>query len=527
MVLASLGNKITKALQDMAGAEVLDDKVVDKMLNTIATALLMSDVDVKIVKKMQNDVRQSCSIDSMASGVNKRKVVQQAVIKGLTDMLDSKKMPFKPKRGKSNVYMFVGLQGSGKTTSCMKLAYYYKRKGWKVLLVCADTFRAGAYDQLKQNATKAKVAYYGSYTERDPCVVAEKGVELARNEKYEIIIVDTSGRHKQESALFEEMQMVHQAVDPDEVIFVMDSSIGQAAKLQAKAFQDSVDVGSIIVTKMDNKNTRGGGALSAVAATGSPVTFIGTGEKMDAFERFDAESFVGQLLGMGNIKGLMDIFQDQGVMESQEKLVKKITSKGEFTFRDMRDQFQTIMGMGSLGKIMGMIPGLKNLMGDGREEQSQARMKRFMTILDSMTNKELDGDNSVFNKEPSRIIRVARGAGVTERAVVEVMETFKPFKKIAAKLKTLGKNGLDLSKMRGNQANMTINNLASAMSPQMLQNMGGLGNFQKMMQQMGGMGGLSNMMGGAGGMPDMKKMQQMMAQMGMAGKKKKIRRVRR
>jgi len=230
---------------------------------------------------------------------------------------------------------------------------------------------------------------------------------------------------------------------------------------------------------------------------------------------------------MGNIKGLMDIFQDQGVMESQEKLVKKITSKGEFTFRDMRDQFQTIMGMGSLGKIMGMIPGLKNLMGDGREEQSQARMKRFMTILDSMTNKELDGDNSVFNKEPSRIIRVARGAGVTERAVVEVMETFKPFKKIAAKLKTLGKNGLDLSKMRGNQANMTINNLASAMSPQMLQNMGGLGNFQKMMQQMGGMGGLSNMMGGAGGMPDMKKMQQMMAQMGMAGKKKKIRRVRR
>jgi len=228
---------------------------------------------------------------------------------------------------------------------------------------------------------------------------------------------------------------------------------------------------------------------------------------------------------MGNLKGLMEVFQDQDVMKSQEKLVEKITKKGEFTFRDMRDQFQTIMGMGSLGKIMGMIPGFKNIMGEGREEESQARMKRFMTILDSMTNKELDGDNTIFNREPSRIERLARGAGVKLRDVHEVMETFKPFKRVAAKLKTLGKSGMDLSKMRGNQKNMTINNLASAMSPQMLQNMGGLGNFQKLMNSMGGMGGLGGLMGG-GGAPDMKQMQQMMAAMG-GGKKKKIRRVRR
>mmetsp|Transcript_13328 Transcript_13328/g.24140 ORF Transcript_13328/g.24140 Transcript_13328/m.24140 type:complete len:524 (-) Transcript_13328:296-1867(-) len=520
MVLAELGSKITNALREMSTSTVLDDKVVDKMLNTIATALLIANVDVKLVKQLQVDIKKECTIDTMASGVNKRKVIQQSVYRSLTNLLDSKKKPFRPKRGKPNVFMFVGLQGSGKTTSCTKLAYYYKRKGWKVILICADTFRAGAYDQLKQNATKAKVAYYGSYTERDPVTVAEAGVMKAKEERFDIIIVDTSGRHKQEDALFEEMQMVHKAVTPDEVIFVIDSSIGQAAKSQAAAFQSSVDVGSIIVTKMDNKNNKGGGALSAVAATGSPVTFIGTGEKMDAFDKFDAESFVGQLLGMGNLKGLMEVFQDKDVMESQEKLVKKITSKGEFTFRDMRDQFQTIMGMGSIGKIMGMIPGFKNLMGEGKEEESEKRIKRFMTILDSMTNKELDGDNTVFNREPSRIIRLARGAGVTERAVHEVMETFKPFKRVAAKLKTLGKSGLDFNKMRGNQKNMTINNLASAMSPQMLQNMGGMGNFQKLISQMGGMGG---MMGG--GMPDMKQMQQMMAQMGMGGrtKKKKIR----
>jgi len=533
MVLAELGTKITNAIKDMTNSDVVDDKVVNKMLNTIATALLMSDVDVKLVKSLQSEVKAECKIDDMASGVNKRRVIQQAVMRALTNLMDhrkydSKKKAFRPKRGKANIFMFVGLQGSGKTTSCMKLAYYYKRKGWKTILICADTYRAGAYDQLKQNATKAKVAYYGSYTERDPTVVAEKGVSRAKEEKFEIIIVDTSGRHKQEEALFEEMQMVHSAVTPHEVIFVMDSSIGQAAKLQAQAFQQSVDVGSIIVTKMDNKNSRGGGALSAVAATGSPVTFIGTGEKMDAFERFDAESFVGQLLGMGNLKGLMEVFQDKEVMQSQEKLVKKITSKGEFTFRDMRDQFQTIMGMGSIGKIMKMIPGMSGVLGNGREEQSEARFKRIMTILDSMTEKELDGDDSVFRKEYSRVIRLARGSGTNEIAVREVMETFKPFKRVAAKLKQLGKSGLDLSKMRGNQKNQAINNIASAMSPQVIQNLGGMANFQKMISSMGGMGGLGNMMGG-GGMPDMKKMQAMMAQMGMGagGKKKKIRRVRR
>ena len=372
----------------MATSTVIDDKVVAKMLNTIAIALLQADVDAKLVKRLQAQVKQDCSVDTMASGVNKRRAIQQSVMRALTSLLDPGKLAYKPKRGKPNVYMFVGLQGSGKTTSCTKLAYYFKRKGWKVILICADTFRAGAYDQLKQNATKAKVAYYGSYTERDPTVVAERGVEKAKEENFEIIIVDTSGRHKQEAALFEEMQMVHRAVSPDEVIFVMDSSIGQAARLQANAFQSAVDVGSIIVTKMDNKSSRGGGALSAVAATGSPVTFLGVGEKIDAFERFDAQGFVSQLLGMGNIRGLMDVFQDKKVMESQTKIVERITQKGsKFNYRDMRDQFQSMMGMGSLGKIMGMIPGMKGLLGDGKEEEIDKKFKEFMCLFDSMTEK--------------------------------------------------------------------------------------------------------------------------------------------
>lgn len=169
---------------------------------------------------------------------------------------------FKPKKSRSNVIMFVGLQGSGKTTTCTKLAYYYKRKGFRTCLVCADTFRAGAFDQLKQNATKAGIPFFGSYTEQDPVQIAREGVQKFKAESFEVIIVDTSGRHKQEADLFDEMKQIQEAVQPDQIIFVLDGAIGQAAESQATAFNGTVNIGSIIITKMDG-HAKGGGAISA------------------------------------------------------------------------------------------------------------------------------------------------------------------------------------------------------------------------------------------------------------------------
>lgn len=263
-------------------------------INQIALALLQADVDVKLVRKMQDNIKAQISLDDVNSGQNKRRLIHSVVIKELYNLLDAgpkdengKPIKKELKKGKTNVVMFVGLQGSGKTTTCTKYAYYYKKRGYKTALVCADTFRAGAYDQLKQNALKAKIPFYGSYTERDPAVVAEAGVEQFRKEKYDLIIVDTSGRHKQEAALFLEMQEVAKAVRPDEIIFVMDSSIGQAARDQAQAFKDAVPVGSIIITKLDG-HAKGGGALSAVAATNCPIIFVGTGEHIDEFGPYDA-----------------------------------------------------------------------------------------------------------------------------------------------------------------------------------------------------------------------------------------------
>ena len=161
-------------------------------------------------------------------------------------------------------------------------------------LICADTFRAGAFDQLKQNATKAQIPFYGSYTESDPVVIAREGVEKFKAENFEIIIVDTSGRHKQEDSLFEEMLQIQNVVDPDNIIFTMDASIGQACEAQAMAFKDQVDIGSVIITKLDS-HAKGGGALSAVAATKSPIIFIGTGEHIDEIEPYDTQGFISKL----------------------------------------------------------------------------------------------------------------------------------------------------------------------------------------------------------------------------------------
>jgi len=265
-----------------------------------------------------------------------------------------------------------------------------------------------------------------------------------------------------------------------------------------------VAVGSVIITKLDG-HAKGGGALSAVAATKSPIVFVGTGEHMDDFELFNTKSFVSRLLDMGDISGLLGILEDQKVLETvqQQELYKKITEgRGEFTFRDMREQFQNLLKLGPLSKVMSMIPGLSSVMGKGQEQESVDRIKRFMTIMDSMTANELDGDNTVFNKQPARVGRIARGAGVSIRQVHEVLETFKPFQKVARKMSSMGAAGLDRVTKAGPHGRMPgqvgARQLSSMFTPQMIQKMGGLGNIQNMMKKMssGSMpGGLQGLMG--------------------------------
>lgn len=489
MVLAELGQRLTGALASMSSAPVIDEATLDTCLKEIATALLQADVNVRLVANMRNNVKKRVNVEQLAQGLNKQRVIEKAVFDELCSMLDSGAEPkrLELKKGKSNVVMFVGLQGAGKTTTCTKYAYWHKKKGFKPALVCADTFRAGAFDQLKQNATKAQIPFFGSYQETDPAAIAASGVERFRAENRDLIIVDTSGRHKQEAALFEEMRAVAAAVNPDYVIFVMDGSIGQAAFDQAKAFHDSVDIGQVILTKLDG-HAKGGGALSAVAATSSPITFIGTGEHMHEFEDFEAKKFVARLLGRGDWGGFIDKVKDALPEEAaQEELLAKIT-KGEFTLRIMYEQFANIMKMGPMSQVMSMIPGFSNaIMPPGHEKESQARLKKFMTIMDSMTSKELDSSSTKLLSETSRIERWAKGSGAS---VMEVQFLLEEYKRLAKMFGTALK-GMKIPKnLKGdmNPRNMQANiaQMSRMLPPQMLKMMGGPGALQSLIKQMEG-----------------------------------------
>lgn len=269
MVLNDLGRRINAAFSDLGRTPTVDDAAVDSLLQSVAGALLESDVNVRYVAslrdRVRNDVKEALNGKGAAnqSEGQRKNAVQRAVFNELVRLVDPGGAPaFKPTKGKSGVIMFVGLQGSGKTTSCTKLALWYQKRGFKAGLVCADTFRAGAFDQLKQNAAKARIPFYGSYTETDPVAIAEAGVKSFKKARFDVIIVDTSGRHKQEQELFKEMIQIGEVTKPDQTIMVLDASIGQAAEAQSKAFKQAAGYGAILVTKLDG-HAKGGGAISA------------------------------------------------------------------------------------------------------------------------------------------------------------------------------------------------------------------------------------------------------------------------
>ncbi|KAF3641899.1 Signal recognition particle 54 kDa protein 2 [Capsicum annuum] len=358
----------------------------------------------------------------------RRTIILQAVYNELCKIFDSGKPSFAPQKGKPSVILFVGLQGSGKTTTCTKYAYHHQKMGWKPALVCADTSRAGAFDQLKQNATRAKWNHGGvpkSYTESDPVKIAVDGVEMFKKENCDLIIVDTSGCHKQEAALFEEVQQVSEATKPDLVIFVIDSTIGQAAFDQVQAFQQGVALGAVILTKMDG-HPKGGGALIACSklAPSRVVTgikawdvqscYYGNGPNMYDFEVFDVEPFVNGLIGMDHLSGLATTTWDTVSMDPE--LFLKY-SKGQFTLRIMYEQLQKALKRDPLGQV---------------EKECQFEYKRYVTMMESMTD---EGNPKPKIMTASRVMDIAKASGCLVHEVMEMLERYKCFTVITSNMK--------------------------------------------------------------------------------------------
>ncbi len=495
MVLGDLGKRINTALGELTQSSSINQELVDGILKEICTALLESDVNVRLVGGLRKSIKKRINLNEIPSGANKKRVIHKAIYDELVALVDPHTTPYVPKKGRPSVILFVGLQGAGKTTSCTKLALYYSRRGLRTCLVCADTFRAGAFDQLKQNATKANIPFYGSYVESDPVKLSRDGVEKFKKERFDVIIVDTSGRHRQADDLFEEMVQISDAVQPQQTIMVIDASIGQAAEAQSMAFKETAHIGAILISKMDGG--KGGGALSAVAATGTPIVFVGTGEHVHDLERFEPKAFISKLLGMGDIAGLMEHVQ---TLRLDQKDTMRHIQQGIFTLRDLRDQFSNIAKMGPLSKMAAMIPGMPSM--EGNDQEGSQGLKRMVTITDSMTEKELDSDGKLFIEQPTRMLRVARGSGTSLREVEDVLSQHRMMAQMA---KRFGKSGM-ASKMQGQQKP------GPGAKPGMLGNLANMAN----MAGMGGMGGNGEM--------DMNKMMQMMQTMGSKPKMQHVRR---
>ena len=481
MVLQDLGEKLLAGLNKLATARNIDDTFFKSFIFEIVNALRSADVSAKTVIEFSKKIKERVNLKELPPGCSARKIIEREVLNELVSIIDPGEQPYQPEKGKPNVYMMVGLQGAGKTTTCTKLGSFYKRRGWKVAVVAADTFRAGAREQLMQNAQQVGVAYYVDLMNQDPVAVAVAGVNKFKREKFDMIIVDTSGRHMQEANLFAEMQEMENAIKPDEVIFVMDGTIGQAAYDQASAFSKAVSVGSIIITKLDS-TAKGGGALSAVAATGSPIAFYGTGEDMGSLEVFDAKSFVSRMLGFGDAMALARKMEEID-MDKQQQLANRIM-EGHFGFREMYTQYQTVLEMGNISSLIETM-GMKKFVPNGvNNEDMSGNIKKMLVVIDSMSDKEMD-DPTLF-KDENRIKRISRGTGMPFEFIKYVIDEQKRWSKMFSRMgKTTLSRLASLEQPKGmNEKTMKqeLQNLARSMDPRMMQQLGGMDGINKIMQ---------------------------------------------
>jgi signal recognition particle subunit SRP54 len=416
MSLDHLGSSLYEALRKVFRASVVDEATVKELVHDVQKALLQADVNVKLVLDISKRIEERALKEKVPPGISRREHVIKVVYEELTRFLGDKPTPIKMEPGKRRIIMLVGIQGSGKTTAAAKLARYFQKRGLKPALVCADTFRPGAYAQLQQLANRINVPLYGDLKTKDPIKVVTEG--LKQFSEKDMVIVDTSGRHKEEQELIKEMKMLERSIKPDEVMLVIDGTIGQQALAQAKAFNEATPIGSILVTKLDG-SARGGGALSAVAATGAPIKFIGTGEKTEDVEAFVPSRFVGRLLGMGDLETLLEKVREAEVRVPDKK-AKAILS-GKFTLTDMYEQFEAMKGMGTFKKLMNLIPGMSYKIPDEMLNTAEGRLEKWRVMIQSMTLDEKDNPK-IFNA--SRMKRVARGSGTSEKEVKELLKQY-------------------------------------------------------------------------------------------------------
>ncbi|HDS59103.1 MAG TPA: signal recognition particle protein [Thermoplasmatales archaeon] len=420
-MLEGLGDSLRGTIKKIANARHIDSALIKEVTRDIQRALIQADVNVSLVLQISKKIEQRALEEKPLPGMSNREHVIRIVHDELSALLGrGRELPLK-----KQVIMMVGLYGQGKTTTCGKLAKHFQKKGLRPALIAGDVHRPAAYDQLKQTADRINVPVYGGGT--DAVQVVREGMEKLK--KYDVIIVDTSGRHSLEADLIKEMKRIFKVAKPDEKILIMDGSTGQQAGPQARAFNEAIGITGVILTKMDG-TAKGGGALSAVSETGAPILYVGTGEHLDDLEKFDATRFLSRLLGMGDIQSLLEKAEEVAKQQGKEKLEKSARQimSGKFTLKEMYEQMELVSGMGSLRKLADMLPGgLSQRMQGADMQETQDRLQKFRVLMDSMTEQEMEEPHII---KSSRINRIARGAGLEARDVKELLKYYNMSKKM-------------------------------------------------------------------------------------------------
>lgn len=428
MVLDKLGSSLKETLSKIAKSLFVDDTLINELIKDIQRSLLQSDVNVQLVFNLTNKIKQRIKEEKTPPAITQKEHLINIVYEELVNFVGRDKIEINLDQKPFKI-MFIGLYGSGKTSSIAKVAKYYSKRGFKVANLGLDVHRPAAMDQLEQLSKEINIPYFVDKKEKDPKKIYRE-FEKELN-KYDLILIDTAGRDALSEDLITEITNLNNLIKPQERLLVISADIGQAAQKQAEAFHNSCNITGVFLTKVDGTG-KGGGAITACASTKAPIKFIGIGEKPEDIEVFNPKGFISRLLGMGDLELLLEKAKDALSEDKVEDMGKKIL-KGDFNFIDLYEQMEAMNKMGSLHKILDLIPGLGNVkipkeMLNVQEE----KLKKWKFILQSMSKGELE-DPEILTA--SRIERIARGSGTEVSEVRELLKQYRNSKKMMKLMK--------------------------------------------------------------------------------------------
>ena len=433
-MLEKLGNALKKATDKISNAIFLDKNLVDGIVRELQRALIEADVNIVLIKEISEKLRK-VAFDEKIKGIEKKEHLIKTLHDELIKILGGKKELILKDKGQTKM-MLVGLYAAGKTTTVAKLGNYFSKRGKKVALVGLDVWRPAAKEQLLQLGKQNNLHVFTDMKETDAVKLWKKVKPELK--KFDLVIVDTAGRHDLDKELVKEIESLNKEIKPDETLLVMPGDIGQAAKNQAEKFSSALKITGTIVTRMDS-TAKGGGALTACAQTKSGVYFITTGEKINDIELFNPESFLSRLLGMGDLTSLIEKVRSVTDEKTQKKLEENLKA-GKLTLTDVVEQVKSMNSMGGFDKLKSMVPGLGNAkIPEGALESQEKKVAKWEHILKSMTQREKENPE-VLKKQTSRIGRIAKGAGVNSS---DVRSLLKQYDMLAKMVKD--SSGMDMS----------------------------------------------------------------------------------